>query len=265
MKKLNCKILIILSLISFISCKGKNSEKSAAITANLQPAPEYQERTAISGDMDFKNQITFESLKKFFTLDYTPEYPDTVFAESEDSNKKTDSTSSSKDSQKSESVIPGTRKLSDYVTKYITKKSELKDYKPKSTAIQEEADDDNTKDFFIEDWGPQGSVVAGENHPTFYIIFSRPARSLSALDKPQTTSDIMSIEPALPGVFRWYGTKHLSFESDIPADPTVHYTIKVKNDIKSAGGKPLTGDTVFVTDAEPLEVINLWGGYIKKK
>ena len=101
------------------------------------------------------------------------------------------------------------------------------------------------------------------NHPAFYVIFSQAARSLQALDKPQTTSDIMTIEPSLPGVFRWYGTKHLSFESDVPADPTVQYTISIKEGLKSAGGKKLTGETVFHTQAEPVEVINLWGGYIK--
>ena len=71
--------------------------------------------------------------------------------------------------EKSESHIPGIRKLSDYVTKYVTKKSALQDYKPNDEAEE----DDSTKEFFVEDWGPQGKIVAGENHPTFYVIFSR--------------------------------------------------------------------------------------------
>ena len=191
-------------------------------------------------------------------MDYTPEYPDSVFAEPAKSKNKKSKTSVNKD-ETSESHISGIRKLSDYVTKYQTKKAKLQEYKP----ADETEEDDNAKDFYIEDWGPQGKIVAGENHPTFYVIFSSAARSLQALDKPQTTSDIMTIEPALPGVFRWYGTKHLSFESDVPADPTVQYKISIKEGLKSASGKKLTGETVFLTQAEPLEVINLWGGYIK--
>ena len=223
-----------------------------------EEAPEYKERNSLHLGTDSRNLVNFDSVKQFFALDYTPEYPDSVFTESSKSKNKKSKTSVNKD-ETSESHIPGIRKLSDYVTKYQTKKAKLQDYKP----VDETEEDDNAKDFYIEDWGPQGKIVAGENHPTFYVIFSCPARSLQALDKPQTTPDIMTIEPALPGVFRWYGTKHLSFESDVPADPTVQYKISIKQGLKSASGKKLTGDTVFLTQAEPLEVVNLWGGYIK--
>ena len=225
-----------------------------------EEAPEYKERNALHLEMNAQKLVNFDSVKQFFALDYTPEYPDSVFADSAANSKdsKKNKTSANKN-ETSESHIPGIRKLSDYVTKYMTKKSSLQDYKP----TDEAEEDDSTKEFYIEDWGPQDKIVAGENHPTFYVIFSRPARSLQALDKPQTTSDIITINPPLPGVFRWYGTKHLSFESDIPADPTVQYTISIKEGFKSAGGKKLTGETVFHTQAEPVEVINLWGGYIK--
>ncbi|MCR4947850.1 MAG: alpha-2-macroglobulin [Treponema sp.] len=255
MKKICIFVLISMAFLSFAGCKEKSSKKTAA-TVTVK-APKSVTRTPISAELESGNKISFESLKKFLTPDYTPEYPDSVFTEA------SSVSSSSKKSEKSEAVIPGIRKLSDYVTKYTTKKSELKSYKPDDSSNEEEADD-STKEFYIEDWGPQGKIAAGENHPTFYVVFSRPVNSLKALDKPQTTSDIMSIEPALPGIFRWYGTRHLSFESDIPVDPTVHYTIKIKDGLKSAAGKILTGETSFRTDAEALEVINLWGGYIKK-
>ena len=245
-----------LLLISFTSCKGKSSESIKTDIAGAQSLSERTEPVSFTAEMDDNNQISFASLQNFFKLDYTAEYPDSEFKTQNDADKESETTSAS--SEKSESVIPGIRKLTDYVTKYLTKKPVIQAYEPKESAVEEETDD-STKDFFVEDWGPQGKVVAGENHPTFYVIFSRPARSLQALDKPQTTSDIMTIEPPLPGLFRWYGTKHLSFEADIPADPTVQYTIRIKKDIKSASGKPLTGETVFSTTAEPIEFINLWG------
>ena len=277
MKKSHFLILVVLpTFLTFGSCKkadaqGLGSSVSKKLTEGAgyagtpfnadsysEEAPEYKERNTLHLSTDSSNQVDYDSVNQFFTLDYTPEYPDSLFAAASQNSKKSKKQSASKD-EKSESFIPGIRKLADYVTKYVTKKSSLQDYKPNDEAEE----DDSTKEFFIEDWGPQEKIVAGENHPTFYVIFSRPARSLQALDKPQTTSDIMTIDPPLPGVFRWYGTKHLSFESDIPADPTVQYTITIKSTMKSAGGKKLTGETVFKTQAEPVEVINIWGGYIK--
>ena len=276
--------LVFASILTFGSCKksaagkdgssikdsgsGKIKSASAAGYAGTpfnadsysEETPEYKERNALHLSTDASNLVDYNSVNQFFTLDYTPEYPDSVFADNAGKAKGNKKKTSADKKDSSESYIPGIRKLSDYVTKYMTKKASLQEYKP----ADEPEEDDSTKEFFIEDWGPQGKIVAGENHPTFYVIFSRPARSLQALDKPQTSSDIMTIEPSLPGVFRWYGTKHLSFESDLPADPTVQYTIKIKADMKSAGGKKLTGETIFKTQAEPVEVINLWGGYIKK-
>lgn len=261
MKKILILTLLALSVISFAGCKGKSSDKKSKSDASHPSYLNYKERPTVDATMESGDVISYSSMQGLFALDYTPEYPDSMYAEAEaNDSKKKASKANGASSEKSESVIPGIRKLSDYVTKYLTSKPELKDYKPED--VQEE-DDDPSKEFFVEDWGPQGKIVGTENHPTFYVIFSRPVHSLKALGKPETTSDIMTINPPLPGVFRWYGTKHLSFESDIPADPTVHYTISIKSDLKSAGGKPLTGNTQFETDAEDLSVINLWGGYIK--
>ena len=290
MKKIRfIMFLTIVSILTFGSCKKAEAQDSETNSANIptkasdakksgqadgyagtpfnaeaysEDKPEYKERNALLLTTDSSNLVDYNSVNQFFTLDYTPEYPDSVFADSDQNSKgssKKGSKKSADKNEKSESHIPGIRKLSDYITKYMTKKASLQDYKPNDEAEE----DDSSKEFFVEDWGPQGKIVAGENHPSFYVIFSRPARSLQALDKPQTTSDIMTIEPPLPGVFRWYGTKHLSFESDLPADPTIQYTITIKSDLKSAGGKKLTGKTVFYTQAEPVEVINLWGGYVK--
>ena len=278
MKKSRFVFLIVFaSLLTFGSCKKAGAQgtdtvaslRSAQSTAYegtpfnasaySEESPQYRERNSLLLKTDSSNQVDFDSVNKFFALDYTPEYPDSLFAEAADNSKGSKKSKKADSSEKSESHIPGIRKLSDYVTKYLTKKASLQDYKPND----ETEEDDSSKEFYIEDWGPQGKIVAGENHPTFYVIFSRPVRSLQGLDKPQTSSTVMSIEPPLPGVFRWYGTKHLSFESDIPADPTIQYTIKIAPDLKSAGGKKLTGENTFTTQAEPVEVVNLWGGYIK--
>ena len=258
----------IIPFLTFGSCKKAGAESSINALGSKaelysEESPVYTERTSLQLSTDTSNLVDFDSVNKFFTLDYTPEYPDSVFAENSlstgNSKGSQDKASKASSQEKSESHIPGIRKLSDYVTKYVTKKASLQDYKP----ADEIEEDDSSREFYIEDWGPQQKIVAGENHPSFYVVFSCPARSLQALDKPQTTSDIMTIDPPLPGVFRWYGTKHLSFESDIPADPTIQYTISIKPTLKTPDGKMLTGQTSFQTQAEPVEVTNLWGGYIK--
>ena len=258
-------LTVILFILTFGSCKNSDSKKVSKAAASVllktysEDNPEYSEHNPLLLNTNNDNLVDFDSVKDFFSLNFTPEYPDSLFNES-GSKSKSSVKKNSKKTEKSESHVPGIRKLSDYVTKYVTKKAALQEYSP----ADETEEDDSTKEFYIEDWGPQGKIVSGENHPVFYVLFSRPVNSLQGLDKPQTTSDIMKLEPPLPGVFRWYGTRHLSFEADIPADPTVQYTITINPETKSSGGKALTGETVFHTKAEPVELINLWGGYIKE-
>lgn len=288
-KTLFISLLVFASILTFGSCKKSDSSKTNSSSANesisaakspgnsgknvkysgvsfnpnsySEDSPEYKERNSLHLETNEKNQVNFDSVSQFFALDYTPEYPDSYFSDKTQNSKasKKKGKNSSDKNDNSESYIPGIRKLSDYLTKYVTKKAALQEYKPSD----ETEKDDSSKDFYIEDWGPQEKIVAGENHPSFYVIFSRPARSLQALDKPETTSEIMTIEPSLPGTFRWYGSRHLSFEADQPADPTIRYKISINPNIKSTSGKKLTGETVFYTQAEAIEVINLWGGYIK--
>ena len=252
-KTLFISLLVFASILTFGSCKKSDSKKAKLSSANesvsvtnssgksgknikysgvpfnpnsySEDSPEYKERNSLHLGTNESNQVDFDSVSQFFALDYTPEYPDSYFSDNTQNtktSKKKGKTSSDKN-DKNESYVPGIRKLSDYMTKYVTKKAALQEYKPSDEAEV----DDSSKDFYIEDWGPQEKIVAGENHPSFYVIFSRSAKSLEALDKPQTTSDIMTIEPELPGIFRWYGSKHLSFEADQPADPTVRYKISI--------------------------------------
>lgn len=258
--------VFFISLLTFVSCKKTDVQSSGKTTvfstskAYSEEKPEYLERPSLLLKTDTTNLVDFDSVKKFFTLDFTPEYPDSAFNEvkTKTSQKKQTKKSSEKN-DKGSSVIPGIRKLSDYITKYSTKKTGLAEYKP----ADEVEEDYSTKDFFIEDWGPQEKIPGGENYPSFYVIFSSPVHSLQALDQPEKTSDIMQITPPLSGTFRWYGTRHLSFEADQSADPAVQYTITINSNTKSSGGKSLTGNTVFKTQAEPVEITNIWGGYIK--
>ena len=44
--------------------------------AYSEEAPEYKERNSLHLNTDSTNQVDYDSVNQFFTLDYTPEYPE---------------------------------------------------------------------------------------------------------------------------------------------------------------------------------------------
>ena len=202
-------------------------------------------------------KATFDSMISFFKPDYTAETPDSPeeIEESKVSSKK------SKKDKETTSVIPKIRKLDEYKTEYSSARKTFITYTP---GKKEEEEDLSGTLFKVEDWGPKTSVVSEANFPSFYVIFSQPVRSLSALDAPSSTSEFVSITPSLKGKFHWYGTQHISFEAEEAADPSVVYTISVNPQVKSIYGHSISGETVFKTEAEPVKIKNIWGGYFKE-
>ncbi len=114
--------------------------------------------------------------------------------------------------------------------------------------------------FIIIDYGPRDELPAEVEKPGIFVMFSQPVVPLAMLGKPSGTSDIMSVSPPLGGVFRWYGTKLLSFESDAPALPQHEYTVTIHSDTRSLGGKRLEGDTTFSFRTEYLSVKEMFLG-----
>lgn len=206
-------------------------------------------------NLDEGNNVSFESLQTFMKPDYTPEYAENP-EDKEASNSKIAS-----NGKKSDSVIPGTRKLGEYMTKYS---SERKITFNKNNQQLIDDSDDNDKVFLVEDWGPQGHVPSQSENPSFYVVFSKPVHALAALEEPTDKSDILSIEPAIKGVFRWYGTKHLAFEASEPADPAIEYRIIVNPKTKSISGAEIKGQTTFRTTADKIEIKRMYGGYMEK-
>ncbi len=198
---------------------------------------------------------SYGAMKEAFTPDFSFKY---IEEDEEKSGPKSEGKKSVK-KEKSESAIPGVRELSNYKTKYSEKRTKI-DF-PKVQEAEENIDP--KKPFTIEEWGPQGEIVAEESRPIFFVVFSQPVKSLAALGEPIAECDEMKIEPALPGVWRWLGSRHLSFEAEEAADPSVAYTIRVNKSLKSLAGKSLEGATEFYTRAAPLKFIRLDGGYIK--
>lgn len=150
----------------------------------------------------------------------------------------------------SASIIPGLRKLTEYRTVYTARRGQQYYSAASGTGLELPEEEG---DLVISGWGPQQTVRAASEMPVFYVEFSLPVRSLTALEKPDASSDYMSITPPIAGVFRWYGTQMLSFEASEHAEPGVSYTITVKDGVRSLGGKELQGERVFRTKAEEME------------
>ncbi|MDR2494897.1 MAG: alpha-2-macroglobulin, partial [Spirochaetaceae bacterium] len=112
--------------------------------------------------------------------------------------------------------------------------------------------------FTVTDYGPRGELPAEVKNPAIYAVFSQPAIPLAGLGKPlREDAGLFAIEPALAGVYRWYGTKLLSFEPDTPLLPQQAYTVTVSRTVTSLGGKQLECPASFTFTTEPLGV-RLW-------
>ncbi|MBO4629428.1 MAG: alpha-2-macroglobulin [Treponema sp.] len=243
-------------LLPCLSCKNKN----AAATATTAAAGTKVKASAIK-TIAVKaegGKATFDSMMEFFKPDYTPQTPDEIVNAGE----QTATQKKSKKEKESTSVIQKIRNLSEYKIKYSKERKTFITYTPKQETIDDEKF--KGKALTVEDWGPKKSVVSEAKFPSFYVIFSQPVRSLTALDAPSSTSEYISITPQLKGTFHWYGTQHISFEAEEAADPSVVYTIQVRPNVKSIYGNSIQGQTTFTTQAEPVKLKYIWGGYIKE-
>ncbi len=259
MKKFfNVSILILSVSLLLSGCKEKSNNSTSAKNNN--------EVSLNSGvyEVENKTSIDYSDMTAFFTPDFSS------MVISEDENEVTVSSTSTSNSsskqKKSENVIPGLRKLSEYKTKYSTQKAALSyagSYESQVEEMEKEIASADKSSFKIESWGPQRAVASQSENPTFYVIFSQPVHKIMALEAPSDVSDIMTVEPKLKGSFRWYGSKMLAFEAKEAADPAQSYEISVKKDVKALSGAKLTGQTIFSTKAEEVKYSSIWAGYIK--
>jgi uncharacterized protein YfaS (alpha-2-macroglobulin family) len=117
--------------------------------------------------------------------------------------------------------------------------------------------------FVITDYGPRDELPKEIRNPSIYVVFSQPVVPLAKLGDPiRENAELFKINPPLKGVYRWYGTKLLSFEPDVEFIPQRRYTITVSDAIKSLGGKTLQGEKSFSFETEQLSVLSwsLGGG-----
>ncbi|MCL2318808.1 MAG: alpha-2-macroglobulin, partial [Treponema sp.] len=119
-------------------------------------------------------------------------------------------------------------------------------------AIQE-----SNEPFKVVDYGPAGELPSEIKKPSIYVVFSQPVVPLARLGEVlREDAGFFAIEPALKGVYRWYGTRLLSFEPDGESMPQREYKVTVSDSIKSLGGKSLEGDRSFSFATERLKVLD---------
>lgn len=259
-KHLKLKLVFLLALvIPFFSCAKDKEEENTATYGQYVPEVKGTKlkESQVLNTQDSK--VTFESMQKYFIPDYTPEVPDTIIEVSASSSSKT-----SKNQKTSDAVVPGLRDLANYKTKYNTQRKDTT-FDPNSILPNNDDNSNPTSSssFEVAEWGPK-TIVAENQNPSFYVTFTKPVKTLTALGAPEKTSSVMSIEPEIEGVFRWYGTDYISFEASKPAEPGVTYTIKLNKNLKSLSGDKLKGATSFKVEAQPVTIKKLYGGFTKE-
>ncbi len=112
----------------------------------------------------------------------------------------------------------------------------------------------------VTDRGPEGMLPGENRRPVIYGTFSQPVVPLSRLGAVLTEYPDMSILPPVKGVYRWYGSRLLSFE---PAEPLLteqEYRVSFKKGLPSLGGKKLKEDVSFSFRTEELEIASFYPG-----
>jgi len=136
----------------------------------------------------------------------------------------------------------------------------IKYYGAQAVADGEAALPPEEGDLEIVDHGPEGELPVEMRKPTIYVMFNHPLVPLAKLGEPMTESPVLRIEPAVKGVYRWYGTRVLSFEPDEPLVSEPRYLVTVPGSAKSLGGKKLGKDFSFEIFTETLKAVNFYPG-----
>jgi uncharacterized protein YfaS (alpha-2-macroglobulin family) len=117
--------------------------------------------------------------------------------------------------------------------------------------------------FKMADYGPRGELPQEIQRPSIYVVFSQPVVPLAKLGEPlgpEAAGGLFTIDPPLDGVYRWYGSRLLSFEPDTENLPQRRYTVTLSDRLRSLGGKSLEGEKSFSFETERLSVLSCFLG-----
>ena len=142
-------------------------------------------------------------------------------------------------------ILPEAPDITAYKVKY---------FEPGEVVVEQTAVFEDDKPFTITGYGPVDFLPAEVKQPSIYVTFSQPVVPLARLGEPSGESGVLTIDPPLSGVFRWYGTRLLSFDASEEVIPQREYTVRVAPSIRSLGGKALSGERDFSFRTEPLSM-----------
>ena len=125
------------------------------------------------------------------------------------------------------------------------------------TAASQDTTGTDAKSFAIVEVGPSGTIPHENLEGGIWVLFNRPVVALAVLQKPVTSSKLLSISPRIEGVYRWYGSRLFSFEPKGPLAPATEYSFSVSKSLRSLAGESLAGDTRFSFRTEPLGLVSL--------
>jgi alpha-2-macroglobulin len=119
------------------------------------------------------------------------------------------------------------------------------------------ATDAESPDFKVAEVGPSGTVPHENLDGGIWVLFTKPVVPLKALAAPAGSSTVLSLSPKIDGVYRWYGSRLLSFEPKGALAPATEYTFTVNRGLRSLEGDILKGDTKFSFRTEPLRIVSV--------
>ncbi len=116
------------------------------------------------------------------------------------------------------------------------------------------------EDLAIVDYAPTGELPIEMRRPTIYVMFNLPMVPVAKLGEPITSTPLMTINPPVAGVYRWYGTRVLSFQPNDTIVDQPRYTVSVSPDATSLGGRRLGKAFTFEFHTEPVKIVNFYAG-----
>ena len=111
--------------------------------------------------------------------------------------------------------------------------------------------------FRVSEYAPVGTVPWENIEGGLWLLFSEPVIPVSKLGKPATESDQLRIHPPVEGIYRWYGSRLLSFEPTTSLIPATEYTVAVSGELTSLAGNPLEGMNAFRFRTPALQLLSL--------
>ena len=105
---------------------------------------------------------------------------------------------------------------------------------------------------------PTGEI---ENTKSISIHFSEPMVPLASVERMRDEPVPATLEPALPGRWRWLGTSLLVFEPDRRLPGSTHFTVTVAQGARSARGAALAETVKYTFSTPPMRATSFYPEY----